>query len=263
MKEVTTRRSILPMVAMLSSLTLLMGAAAVTQRTADARNAPRVAINEPALLEMDRVAALLESGHEAAAKRSLDVLSAQILTVDAGASGNGALKTFSPTTLLMRTGRAMLSRADVAANRGDRTAAMGWIERCRELSGQVLSAPKPTMDSLNIARYLDKHATDAEVRILKQLQESNQAGVVAARASGLQNLWQNIILPRVKTVVNRWNLEDANRWDERLNRVVEPTSEMRDARQREEQQLASDLIRLYQSQRNGLRVVQNGSDKAA
>jgi hypothetical protein len=212
---------------------------------------------------MDRVATLLEAGREAEAKRSLDALGAQVLTVDSGATGNGALKTFAPTTLLMRTGRAMLSRANAAAARGDRAAAMGWIERCRELGGQALASPKPTMDALNVARYLDKHATNAEVRILKQLQETGQASTVAARASSLQNLWQNHILSRVKTVVERWNQEDSQRWDGRLNRVSEPTPEMRDARQREEQQLASDLIRLYQSQRNGLRVVHNGSDKAA
>jgi hypothetical protein len=251
------RRNILPMVVMLSSLTLLMGGAAVTQRAVEARNPRPVAINEPALLELDRVASLLESGQEGAAKRALDSLASQPLPMDSGAGGEGALKSFAPTTLLMRTGRAMLARANAAAERGDR------IERCRELAGQALACSKPTMDSLNVARYLDKNALMTEVRILKQLNETEQARFIAARGNALQNLWQNRILVRVKSVIERWNREDTNRWDESLNRMATPSPEVREARRLEEHQLATDLIRLYQSQRNGLRVVQNGSDKAA
>jgi hypothetical protein len=260
-KEVTTRRSFLPMVVMLSSLTILMGAAAVSQRAVEARAVGRVTINEPVLQEMDRVARLLETGHDAEAKRALDVLGALPLPVDARTSGDGALTVFSPSTLLMRTGRAILARADAAAVRGDRSAAMGWIERCRELSGQVLATPNPNMDTLNLARYLDKHATTAEIRVLGRLHETEHARLVAMRGNAIQNLWQNNILARVRTVIARWNAEDSSHWNEKRDRVPQPSPEVRDARYREEQQLASDLIRLYQSQRSGLRVVENGSDK--
>jgi hypothetical protein len=251
-KEIAIKRSALPLVAMLSSLTLLMGAAAVVQRTAEAHSVKPATVNDPVLHELDDIAVLLEQGREVEAKRGLDAIGAQPLTISARANGEGALHAYAPTTLIMRTGRAMLKRAEMAAERGDRTTAMGWIERCRELSGQVLSSPKPGMDALNVARYLDKHAATAEIAVLKQLNETQAAEMAAERDNAIQGVWQNTIMARVKALVNRWGADGDD-------------TTIRESHAREEQELASEMVRLYQSQRSGQRVVQHAptNDKSA
>jgi hypothetical protein len=256
-REITTKRSFVPMLVMLSSLSLLIGGTSFVQRAAGITPA-KVSVSEPVLQELHQTVQLLEQGREAEAKVRLDALNAMPITIDAGSHGDGPLKEFAPTTLLMQTGRAILRRAELAATRGDRNAAFGWIERCRELSEQTLASPTPNMDALNVARYLDKHSATTEVSVLETLHEHDRAQLAEARGNTLQKVWRKTIMTRVNDFLDRWSQEDSLRF---LN-AAGVVPEMSEPRKQEEKNLAADLIRLYKAERKGVRVAQYPHENA-
>lgn len=151
-------------------------------------------------LEFANVAEQLEAGKTAQAKRLLDRIGGEFLVVKASAGGDGALVTFSPTTLLIRVGRAMVNTALKEAKKGNRTESLAWIARCRELSSQVLATDTPNLDTLNLGRSLDVLAGRFEAESLKQLGDVTGAQAVTAREATSWKFYMEDMQPRIKAL---------------------------------------------------------------
>jgi hypothetical protein len=152
---------------------------------------------EEVFLDFARASELLEEKKPTQAKAILDRVCTEKLSVESFTGGRGALKTFSPTTLLMRLGRLMAREARTAAFEGNNVEALVWISRCRELAAQVLLTADPTLDVLNMARYLDLQAGSAEIDVRKMCCDEEGVKRVSARESALHDFYRTDIQKRV------------------------------------------------------------------
>jgi len=245
----TIYRSATPMVWMLTLLLLFLGGGPLALRTAVGKSNVSVVKSDPALSvdseatyqDLARAADLLQSGNEAEARQLVDSIGEEALVVNPGGHGEGALSTFSPTTLLMRVGRVMADHAVAIAARGDKEGALAWLERCQRLSGQVLATPVPSLAALQVSRYLDRTAAEAQVTVLEKMGEGDRAAVLAARERSLDSYWRRVMLKRISSQRMAWSSREwAARGSERM------TPETRD---REERQFALGLMQVYQRER--------------
>lgn len=187
---------------LLLTLTVLPRIITMVAGTAVEAKAP-ISPTQGVYLEFARVAEQLEGGKSAQAKRLLDQIGGETLVVQGSAGGEGALKIFSPTSLLIRVGRAMVNTAVKEANKGNRTEALSWLARCRELSSQVLQTSEPNIDTLNLGRSLDVLAGRFEVDVRKRLGDAEGAQLAAARESSSWKYYLETIQPRIKSLPER------------------------------------------------------------
>lgn len=178
---------------------------------------------------------LLLMGQDAAAARIVDGMREEKLIVRAGDYGQGALKSFSTTTLLMRLVRTMASRAETAADAGDRVAALAWVGRCRALSRQLLATPSPNLDALKVARYADTMAGRAEVALRRRWDGPTLANAIERREKQLTQVWREVVLTRIM--------------DTRHENAQGTLKKER------ESEIAADLISFYQTQRTAAFVM--------
>jgi hypothetical protein len=240
------------MIGMLAAILLFFGGVPLAVRTVaeksgvSAKADPSLAVDSEATYQdLGRAADLLQAGSEASAKELIDSRREEALVVNPGGHGAGALAVFSPTTLLMRLGKVMTDHAVAVAARGDRQDAFAWLERCRNLSGQVLATPAPSLAALQVSRYLDRTAGEAEVAVLAKVGENTRAAVVAAREKALDGYWRSVMLRRISSQRSEWAIRE---WSKTS---VQLSPETRD---QEERRFALDLMQVYQRERRQERI---------
>ncbi|GAB4457980.1 MAG: hypothetical protein OHK0029_18550 [Armatimonadaceae bacterium] len=162
----------------------------------------KVTQTEETMLQFARVNELIEAGQTEEAKRILDRIGGEKITVESYTSGRGALKVFAPTTILMKLGRLMTGEAEAAAHRGDQEEALIWIARCRELAAQVLAAEEANLDVLNTAHYLDTRAGTTEVAVRELLGDDVGAKRVALREQSAREMYRADIMTRLEAMPN-------------------------------------------------------------
>jgi hypothetical protein len=208
----TVCRSATPMIGMLIVLLLVLGGAPLALRAATGKSNVAAVKGDPALAvdseatyqDLARAADLLQSGNAAAAQQLIDSKGEEALVVNPGGHGEGALSSFSPTTLLMRLGRVMAHHAVTVAAGGDKEGARVWLERCQRLSGQVLATPVPSLTALQVSRYLDRTTGEAQVAILEETGEHGRATALAAREHALDDHWRQVMLRRISSQRMAW-----------------------------------------------------------
>lgn len=159
---------------------------------------PVTSPSESAYLAMARATEQLAVGRENTARALLDGVTEQDLIVLSGATGAGALETFSPSTVLMRLGRTLSDKAMTKAGQGERADALAWVRRCQALSEQVLRTSTPTLDALNTARYLDSQADRAEAAVYAALGERERATLVRLRREHMNRFWMGEMIADLK-----------------------------------------------------------------
>jgi hypothetical protein len=240
------------MVGMLVALLLFLGGVPLAVRIAagnggvSAKGDLSLAVeSESTYQDLAHAADLLEAGSDASAKQLIDNNRDEALIVNPGGHGSGALSSFSPTTLLMHLGKVMTDHAVAVAARGDRQDAFAWLERCRTLSGQVLATPAPSLAALQVSRYLDRTAGEAEVSVLAKVGEHARAAVVATREKALDSYWRSVMLSRISSQRSQWSLREWSKTSVRLSP---------ETRDQEERRFALDLMQVYQRERVQERV---------
>jgi|GEM_PF-2745176 hypothetical protein len=200
-------RTLLPVVGPLVALLALTGLSRASQLITSAGKTNSslqarlgtVALNETedTFARYNEVATLLQHGKTGEALLRIGDLRNTKITVDTGAFVHQELKPFSPTTLMMRLGRALTTEAKQAAESGDAVTAQRFANACRVIAEHVLDTSDPTLEALNLAHYFDLQAATLDAEIYARVGNGGAAEAARNRFDALMQLWKSEMLPQI------------------------------------------------------------------
>ncbi|MDX1935136.1 MAG: hypothetical protein SFU56_21265 [Capsulimonadales bacterium] len=184
-----------------------------------------LALTQPVYEEFSRATVMLRIGDGRAAGTILDHLRTEPLRIVAGGYDSGIMSEDSPTTILMRLGRAMRQEADECLEAGRYQDARLWVARLRALANQALRTPEPTYDALQMGYFMETLANRLETRIWTAAGDTGRAKQADARTRRIAEIWNRDILPelsqRTRANTEREMRRAAGRFSDATNETAE------------------------------------------
>ena len=252
-KKMVKGRTLLPVVGPLVALLALTGLSRAGQVITQARKGDtsvvregRVRVNatEATYARYGEATKLLEGGSTAEALRDLAGIREEKIVVDGSMFVGDEIRNFSPTTVMMRLGRALSAQAKSAAERGDRETAERCAVACRAVAEHVLASPEQTLEALKLAHFFDVQAASTEKVVYALRADGGQAAEAADRRfDWLMQVWKGEILPQIARVRERTHAAQGR---------YALTDAQLDSSAAEERALAEHLSQEYRARRASL-----------
>lgn len=140
---------------------------------------------------------MLRQGNADAAGQILDRLRPESLVVESGAMGEGALASFSPSTVLIHVIKNIGNQAILTAKAGDAPKARQWLLRGWRIGDQVIATPRPSADALNVAHLADCHLSQVQSQVAHLCGDAEAEKTARLRGTRLMQVWRNQVVPEL------------------------------------------------------------------